>query len=126
MPPDVFGSMGHYRIYQLDPSDHITAGFSLECGSDAAAMRAARTLLERSAGVEVWKSANCLAHLSPDARLLWARCGRSGWRLTSGHGCTLAQTPCRTSARQLLVSLGGRGRDVAEALNSCTPLGRTT
>jgi hypothetical protein len=68
-----FGNMGHYRIYQLDPSDHITAGFSVECGSDAAAMRAARTLLERSAGVEVWKSANCLAHLSPEARLLWDR-----------------------------------------------------
>ena len=63
--------MGHYRIYQLDPSDHITAGFSVECGSDAAAMHAARTLLERSAGVEVWKSNNCIAHLSPEARLLW-------------------------------------------------------
>ncbi len=63
--------MGHYRIYQLDPSDHITAGFSVECGSDAAAMRAARTLLERSAGVEVWKSNHRLAHLSPEARQLW-------------------------------------------------------
>ena len=63
--------MGHYRIYQLDPSDHIMAGFSVECGSDAAALRAARILLERSAGVEVWKSANRLAHLSPEARLLW-------------------------------------------------------
>jgi hypothetical protein len=49
----MFPSMGHYRIYQLDPSDHITAGFSVECGSDAAAMHAHRTLLERSAGVEV-------------------------------------------------------------------------
>jgi hypothetical protein len=63
--------MDHYRVYQLDPSDHITAGFSVECESDAAALRAARTLLERSAGVEVWKSTNCIAHLSPDARLLW-------------------------------------------------------
>ena len=63
--------MGHYRIYQLDPSDHITAGFSVECGSDAAAVRAARTLLERSAGVEVWKSANRLAHLSLEAQPLW-------------------------------------------------------
>ena len=63
--------MGHYRIYELDPSDHITAGYSVECGSDAAAMRAARTLLERSAGVEVWKSKHCIAHLSPEARLLW-------------------------------------------------------
>jgi hypothetical protein len=61
--------MGHYRFYELDPSDHITAGFSVECGSDAAAMRAARTLLERSAGVEVWKSSHCIAHLSPEAQL---------------------------------------------------------
>ena len=66
-----FPSRGFYRIYQLDPSDHITAGFSVECGSDAAALRAARTLLDRSIGVEVWKSANRLAHLNPEARLLW-------------------------------------------------------
>ena len=59
--------MGHYRFYELDPSDHITAGFSVECGSDAAAMRAARTLLERSAGVEVWKSCHCIAHLHDGA-----------------------------------------------------------
>jgi hypothetical protein len=65
--------MGHYLIYQLDPSAHITAGFSVECGSDAAALRAARALLEPSAGVEVWKSANCIAHLSPEARLLWGQ-----------------------------------------------------
>jgi hypothetical protein len=70
--------MGHYRIYQLDPSDHITAGFSVECGSDAAAMRAARTLLERSDGVEVWKSTNCIAHLSREARLLWDK-QRKAW-----------------------------------------------
>jgi hypothetical protein len=63
--------MGHYRIYQLDPSDHITAGFSVECESDAEAMRAARTLLERSDGVEVWKGDHCVTHLSPEARLLW-------------------------------------------------------
>jgi hypothetical protein len=39
-----FQALGHYRIYQLDPSDHITAGFSV--------------------GVEVWKSFNRVAHLS--------------------------------------------------------------
>jgi hypothetical protein len=66
-----FPRIGHYRIYQLDPSDHITAGFSVECGSGAAAMRAARRLLERSARAEIWKSANCIAHLSREARLLW-------------------------------------------------------
>ena len=68
-----FPSMGHYRIYQLDPSDHVTAGFSVECGSDAAALRAARALLElqQSAGVEVWQSTNRLAHLSLEAQPLW-------------------------------------------------------
>jgi len=54
--------MDHYRFYQLDTSDHITAGYSVECGSDAAALRAARTLLERAAGVEVWKSPSCGRH----------------------------------------------------------------
>jgi hypothetical protein len=81
----MFPAMGHYRIYQLDPSDHITAGFSVECGSDAAALRAARTLLERSAGVEVWKSANRLAHLSPEARLLWER-RRKEWMASTLRG----------------------------------------
>ena len=28
-----FPSMGHYRFYELDPSDHIMAGYSVECGS---------------------------------------------------------------------------------------------
>ena len=65
--------MGHYRFYQLDTSDHITAGHSVECGSDAAALRAARTLLERAAGVEVWKNDNCVAHLSAEARHLWGQ-----------------------------------------------------
>ena len=58
--PDVFPNMGHYRFYELSPSDHITAGHSIECGSDDEAMRAARTLLERAAGVEVWTSNNCV------------------------------------------------------------------
>ena len=35
----------------------------------AASLRAARTLLERSAGVEVWKNSHCIAHLSPEAQL---------------------------------------------------------
>jgi hypothetical protein len=70
--------MGHYRIYQLDPSDHITAGFSVDYGSDAAALRTARTLLERSTGVEVWKSDKRLAHLSPESRRLWDQ-WRKGW-----------------------------------------------
>jgi hypothetical protein len=63
--------MDHYRFYKLDPSDHIMAGYSVECGSDDEAMRAARTLLERAVGVEVWKNSNCVAHLNADARHLW-------------------------------------------------------
>jgi hypothetical protein len=74
--------MGHYRIYQLDLSDHIMAGFSVECGSDIAAMRAARTFLERTAGVEVWKSDHCIAHLSAEARQLWGRL-REDWMASS-------------------------------------------
>jgi len=70
--------MGHCRFYELNPSDHITAGYSVECGSDAAALRAARTLLERSAGVEVWKSNHCLAHLSAEAQQLWPQL-RDDW-----------------------------------------------
>ena len=76
--------MGHYRFYQLDTSDHITAGHSVECGSDAAALRAARTLLERTAGVEVWKNDNCVAHLSAEARHLWAVAGRLDGVLLAG------------------------------------------
>jgi hypothetical protein len=32
--------MAIYRIYQLDPSDHILASHSFECHSDAAATQA--------------------------------------------------------------------------------------
>ena len=48
--------MGHYRFYEIDPYDQITVGYSVECRSDTDALRAARTLLERAAAVEVWKS----------------------------------------------------------------------
>jgi hypothetical protein len=63
--------MTHYRFYQLDPADHIEAGYSVECASDDAALRAARSLLERSAGVELWTGNHCLAHLSMEAKKLW-------------------------------------------------------
>src|SRR5215472_8722279 len=49
---------------------HIRAGYSVKCGSDGAALRAARTLLERSAAVEVWRSNQCVAHLGVEARHL--------------------------------------------------------
>ena len=78
--------MGHYRFYELDPSDHITVGYSIECGSDAAAMRAARTLLERAAGVEVWKSNHRVAHLSAEARQLWDQV-REEWMASGPRSC---------------------------------------
>ena len=72
--------MGHYRFYELDPSDHISAGYSVECDSDTVALRAARTLSERSAaaGVEVWKSDHCLARLRVETRQLWPQL-RDDW-----------------------------------------------
>ena len=30
--------MGHYRIYELDPADHIVDGYSVMCRSDSAAL----------------------------------------------------------------------------------------
>ena len=70
--------MVHYRFYEISPSDHITAGYSVECESDTEAMRAARTLLERAVGVEVWKSNNRVAHLSAETRHLWGQL-REDW-----------------------------------------------
>ena len=66
-----FGGMGHYRVYQLDPSDHVAAGFSIECPSDNAAISAGRNLLARSAGVEVWQGNRCVVHLEPTSPRLW-------------------------------------------------------
>jgi hypothetical protein len=76
--------MGHYRFYQLDVADRIKGGYSVECGSDAAALRAARTLLQRSAAVEVWRSNRRVARLGVGARRLWGQMRRrwmSRWAL---------------------------------------------
>ena len=45
MASGTFLSVNHYRFYELDHSDHIEAGYSVECGSDTDAMRAADRLL---------------------------------------------------------------------------------
>ena len=57
--------MTHYRIYQLDRSDHITAGHSIECGSDTDALRTAGRLLaqHRATAVEVWQGAGRIGRL---------------------------------------------------------------
>ena len=70
--------MGHYRFYEFDSPDHIAARYSIECSSESAALRTARALLDRSAGVEVWKSDNCVAHLDAEARHLWPQL-RDNW-----------------------------------------------
>jgi hypothetical protein len=59
-----FPSMAEYRVYELDSSGHIAAGYSVECGSDAMAIQAAGRLLARAAGVEVWERVRCVGHLS--------------------------------------------------------------
>jgi hypothetical protein len=57
--------MAHYRLYQLDHSDHITAGYSAECGSDTDALRAAGRLLAQhpATAVEVWQGAGRIGRL---------------------------------------------------------------
>ena len=83
--------MDLYRFYRLDRSDHITAGYSVECSSDAAALRAARTLLQRAAGVEVWKNDNCVGHLSAEARHLWGQLREDWMGPASWRSCAAAQ-----------------------------------
>ena len=70
--------MGHYRIYEMDPADRIRAGYSIECCSDAVAKRAARTLLQCSAGIELWNSNRRVAHLGMEAKRLWPQL-RNHW-----------------------------------------------
>jgi len=55
----------HYRFYEVDADDHVVAGYSVECRSDAAAMQAAHRLLQqRSADVEVWQATRPVGRLS--------------------------------------------------------------
>ena len=54
----------HYRIYQLDTTDHIMAGHSIVCRSDAEAMDAACRFAALAAVVEVWESTRRVASLS--------------------------------------------------------------
>jgi hypothetical protein len=55
--------MRHYRFYELGPTGHITAGYSVDCISDADAMRAACRLLQRAPVVEIWEHTRRVAHL---------------------------------------------------------------
>jgi hypothetical protein len=65
----------HYRIYEFDPADHIVAGYSVICRSDAAALTMASKCAENSAAsVEVWERSRRVARLGPDTP--WGRLRR--------------------------------------------------
>ena len=58
--------MGHHRIYELDPADHIVDGYSVVCRSDSAALAMASKGAETyAAAVEVWESSRRVARLDP-------------------------------------------------------------
>jgi hypothetical protein len=68
-------SVAHYRIYELDPADHIVDGYSVMCRSDAAALAMASSGAEgRTIAVEVWESSRRVARLDPVTP--WARLRR--------------------------------------------------
>ena len=61
----------HYRFYEIDPSNHVMAGYSVGCPSDAAAIEAARRLgQQRAAVVEVWEATRLAGRLSAAAAML--------------------------------------------------------
>jgi hypothetical protein len=86
MASGTFRGVNHYRFYELDHSDHIEAGYSVECGSDADAVRAAGRLLENSpaASVEVWQGPGRVIQLRSG---MWQRFLRRWNRFARpGHG----------------------------------------
>ena len=67
-------AMIHYRIYQLDTADHILAGHSIVCRSDAEALDAASRFAEQAATVEVWEGTRRVGCLSTAAVVRRDRC----------------------------------------------------
>jgi len=89
----------HYRIYQLDTADHILAGHSIVCRSDAEAMDAACRFAEQAVAIEVWESAR--------------RVGRLSAAEVIHHGRRHSHTPatigaCGVSVDREAVALGSR------------------
>jgi hypothetical protein len=65
----------HYRIYELDPADHIVEGYSVMCGSDTAALTmASKGAANAVAAVEVWERDRRVARFGPDTP--WGRLRR--------------------------------------------------
>ncbi len=49
-------AVAQYRIYELDPADHIVDGYSVICRSDAAALAMASNCgKNHAAAIEVWE-----------------------------------------------------------------------
>ena len=66
--------MTHYRFYEIDARDHVSAGHSAECPSDEAAMGAARRLARQRhvAVIEVWQSARRIGRVrAAQAMMIW-------------------------------------------------------
>jgi hypothetical protein len=58
--------MALYRIYRLDPADHITDAYPVECRSDNVALNIAPRVWQWAASVEVWEGSRRVARLAPD------------------------------------------------------------
>jgi hypothetical protein len=56
--------MAHYRIYALDPTDHIRAASDSECEDDEAALAQATTIFPRAYAVEIWTGDRCVCRVS--------------------------------------------------------------
>jgi hypothetical protein len=99
--------MSHYRIYQLDPSDHITAGYSVECGADTEALRAAARLLQLSpaAAVEVWQGKGRISRLLAGGP--WVRLRRR-WMARVARPSTLGRRLTGASHERFNLGVGLR------------------
>jgi hypothetical protein len=72
-------SLSHYRIYELDPADHVVDGYSVMCRSDTAALAmASKCAAQAAATVQVWENRRRVARLGPDTP--WGRLRRQWTR----------------------------------------------
>ena len=57
--------MPHYRIYLLDPQEHITAVREAECADDDTALAHAANAINGHAGAEVWDKSRKVGAVVP-------------------------------------------------------------
>jgi hypothetical protein len=61
--------MALYRIYLLDPGDHILGAENVECACDEAALTVGGQMLANHQGIEIWQQARLVGRpqrYSPD------------------------------------------------------------